>query len=78
MTPLLLCYSATLQLCTFATLLLLLAGCGELDFGTGPLLYDVSVAPNSITPNADGPRSASIWRMRLKNASISVSSVAVQ
>jgi len=54
MTPLLLCYSATLQLCTFATLLLLLAGCGELDFGTGPLLYDVSVAPNSITPNADG------------------------
>lgn len=31
-----------------------LAGCGQLNFDWGPLLYDVTVAPNAITPNADG------------------------
>ncbi|HXF60937.1 MAG TPA: hypothetical protein VNK95_04930 [Caldilineaceae bacterium] len=32
----------------------LLAGCGQLDLGMGPLLYDVQVTPDFITPNADG------------------------
>ncbi len=35
-------------------LLLLLGGCGQLDFAVGPLLYDVRVTPDAITPNADG------------------------
>lgn len=33
---------------------LLLAGCGRLDVNVGPLLRDVSVAPDQISPNADG------------------------
>lgn len=35
-------------------LILLLSGCGQLDFGVGPLLYNVRVAPDNISPNADG------------------------
>lgn len=35
-------------------LLGLLVSCGRLDPGVGPLLYDVLVSPDSITPNADG------------------------
>ena len=35
-------------------LVLLLAGCGRLDVGFGPLLRDVAVAPDQISPNADG------------------------
>ena len=31
-----------------------LGGCGQLDFAAGPLLYDVKVEPDHITPNADG------------------------
>ena len=39
----------------FTTLLaLLLAGCGRLNVGFGPLLRDVTVAPDQISPNADG------------------------
>jgi len=34
--------------------LALLAGCGQLNFNWGPLLYAVSVTPDQITPNADG------------------------
>lgn len=33
---------------------LILAGCGRLDVGLGPLLRDVTVAPDQISPNADG------------------------
>ncbi|MXX26572.1 MAG: hypothetical protein F4Z82_14145, partial [Caldilineaceae bacterium SB0668_bin_21] len=33
---------------------LFLAGCGRLDVGFGPLLRDVTVAPDQISPNADG------------------------
>ena len=33
---------------------LLLSGCGRLDWGFGPLLRDVAVAPDLISPNADG------------------------
>ncbi len=32
----------------------LLGGCGQLDFATGALLYNVKVDPDHITPNADG------------------------
>lgn len=35
-------------------LLLLLPGCGQLDFNAGPLLHNVQVTPDFITPNADG------------------------
>jgi hypothetical protein len=34
--------------------LLWLAGCGQLDISMGPLLYDVVVSPDAISPNADG------------------------
>jgi len=40
-------------LCTII-LALLLAGCGRLNVGFGPLLRDVTVAPAHISPNADG------------------------
>lgn len=33
---------------------LLLAGCGQLDFAMGPLLTDVTVSKSEISPNADG------------------------
>ncbi len=33
---------------------IVLAGCGQLDFSTGPLLYDASFSLGAITPNADG------------------------
>ncbi len=42
-----------IALCT-VVLALLLAGCGRLDVGFGPLLRDVTVAPDQISPNADG------------------------
>jgi len=35
-------------------MLFLVAACGQLDLPWGPLLYAVTVAPDSITPNADG------------------------
>lgn len=35
-------------------LLTLLTGCGQLDLNWGPLLYEVTVSPDFITPNADG------------------------
>ncbi len=37
----------------FLLLAIVLAGCGQLDFASGPLLYAVQIAPASITPNAD-------------------------
>jgi hypothetical protein len=37
-----------------AALLWLSAACGQLDFAAGPLLYNVQVSPDFITPNADG------------------------
>ncbi len=41
-------------LCATVLALLLLAGCGRLNVGFGPLLRDVTVAPDHISPNADG------------------------
>ena len=42
-----------LSLCP-VLLALLLASCGRLELNIGPLLRDVSVAPDQISPNADG------------------------
>lgn len=36
------------------SIMLLVAGCGQLDIAIGPLLYDVVVTPDAISPNADG------------------------
>jgi len=48
---------------------LLLAGCGELDGGlVGPLLHDVSVSPERISPNADGSNDATEIRYSLRRA----------
>jgi hypothetical protein len=51
-----------------ATLLtaLLLAACGQLAFTAGPLLYDVSIAPDEISPNADGTQDATEIRYSLR------------
>ena len=39
----------------YITLLaLVLSGCGRLNLNLGPLLRDVTVAPDQISPNADG------------------------
>ncbi len=46
--------------------LFLLAGCGQLDLSFGPLLYDVSVAPDAITPNADGDQDVTEIRYSLR------------
>lgn len=40
--------------CIALSLIMLLGGCGLLQFDWGPLLYDVRVSPDLITPNADG------------------------
>ncbi len=47
---------------------LLLAGCGQLEFGAGPLLYDVAVAPDTISPNADGEQDVTDIRYSLRRA----------
>jgi hypothetical protein len=49
-------------------LLLLLAGCGQLDLGIGPLLYDVSVTPEAISPNADGVQDVTEIKYSLRRA----------
>lgn len=46
--------SSNLHRLGFGVALLLLSACGQLDLAWGPLLYDVAVAPDAITPNADG------------------------
>lgn len=42
------------QLAALLILVALLTGCGQLDIAVGPLLYDVVVSPDAISPNADG------------------------
>jgi len=42
------------QILILPLLIIFTTACGRLDFGLGPLLYDVSVSPDSISPNADG------------------------
>lgn len=49
-------------------LALVLAGCGQLDFSAGPLLYDVSVSPEFISPNADGDQDVTEIRYSLRRS----------
>ena len=52
---------------------LLLAGCGRLNVGFGPLLRDVTVAPDQISPNADGDTDVTEIRYTLsRSAYISI------
>jgi hypothetical protein len=52
---------------------LLLAGCGQLDLAYGPLLRDVSVAPDLISPNADGDTDVTEIRYSLsRSANVSI------
>ncbi|MYH61719.1 MAG: hypothetical protein F4148_08115, partial [Caldilineaceae bacterium SB0675_bin_29] len=54
-------------------LALLLAGCGRLDVGFGPLLRDVAVAPDQISPNADGDTDVTEIRYTLsRSANVSI------
>ena len=54
-------------------LALLLAGCGRLNVGLGPLLRDVTVAPDQISPNADGDTDVTEIRYTLsRSAYISI------
>ncbi len=46
----------------------LLAACGRLDLGYGPLLYDVRVQPEAISPNADGDTDATEIRYSLRRS----------
>ena len=60
-------------LCATVLALLLLAGCGRLNVGFGPLLRDVTVAPDHISPNADGNTDATEIRYTLsRSAFISI------
>jgi hypothetical protein len=53
--------------------LALLAGCGRLDLSFGPLLQNVAVAPDHITPNADGNTDATEIRYSLiRSADVSI------
>lgn len=60
-------------LCATVLALLLLAGCGRLNVGFGPLLRDVTVAPDHISPNADGNIDVTEIRYTLsRSANISI------
>ena len=53
----------------YITLLaLLFSGCGRLDLNLGPLLRDVTVAPNHISPNADGDTDVTEIRYNLSRS----------
>src|SRR5215203_6510639 len=47
---------------------MLVAGCGQLDFAVGPLLYDVVFTPDAITPNADGRQDVTEIQYSLRRA----------
>ena len=52
---------------------LLLAGCGRLDLSFGPLLSNVTVAPDLISPNADGDTDATAIHYSLsRSADVSI------
>lgn len=52
---------------------LLLAGCGRLDLSFGPLLSNVTVAPDVISPNADGDTDATAIHYSLsRSADVSI------
>ena len=47
---------------------LLMTSCGQLDLAVGPLLYDVVVTPDAISPNADGVTDISEIQYSLRRA----------
>ncbi len=49
-------------------LMALLSSCGQLDWPFGKLLYDVSLTPDAISPNADGERDATSISYSLRRA----------
>ncbi|MEZ4712862.1 MAG: hypothetical protein R3A44_37080 [Caldilineaceae bacterium] len=49
---------------------LLLAGCGKLEAPWGPLLFEVQVAPDSISPNADGDQDVTEIRYSLRRSAL--------
>lgn len=51
-----------------AMLAMLLAACGQLDLAVGPLLYDVVVTPDAISPNADGQQDITEIQYSLRRA----------
>ena len=54
-------------------LALVLSGCGRLNLNLGPLLRDVTVAPDQISPNADGDTDVTEIRYKLsRSAYISI------
>jgi hypothetical protein len=66
----------TLRSARFILILLsfaILAGCGRLDLAFGPLLQNVSVQPDAISPNADGNTDATEIRYTLiRSADVSI------
>ena len=47
-----------------------LAGCGKLEAPWGPLLFDVQVTPDSISPNADGDQDVTEIRYSLRRSAL--------
>lgn len=63
----------TLRLLLILLSAAILAGCGRLDLAFGPLLQDVSVRPDAISPNADGDTDATEIRYTLiRSADVSI------
>lgn len=60
--------SRLVRLATFLLFALLISGCGRLDLSAGPLLHGVSVAPTTISPNADGKTDATEIRYSLRRS----------
>jgi hypothetical protein len=51
----------------------LLAGCGQLELAVGPLLYDVRMTPDVISPNADGSQDVTeIFYSLRRTATVSI------
>jgi hypothetical protein len=55
-----------LLLLTLTCAAIFLAACGQLEFSSGPLLYDVSFSKSAITPNADGDNDATEIKYSLR------------
>lgn len=61
-------FRSLICLLLMVSLLTILTGCGQLQFDWGPLLYDVTVSPEQITPNADGDADVTRISYRLRRS----------
>lgn len=62
-----------LRIAFLPLLMCVIAACGQLNLAPGPTLYDVSLTPDAITPNADGVTDATEIRYSLRrSADVSV------